>query len=221
MYYIINGSIRYQTENKTVAAQAGDAVLIRKDSNYTAFFEMPETVDYLINFDSDGEVFLKEDGNFVLFHQKNPAAFLSDITHLVECVNRYGKGNQCLLSAYFFLLLADLFTPPAANKTTSETVRIVEEDTAFALGEKELARKSGMSLSTFRRNFFSVTGMNPSEYRNALKISRAKTLLSEGNENVEQIAEQLGFCDGVYFSRFFKKRTGFSPSAYRKHSRSL
>ena len=39
--------------------------------------------------------------------------------------------------------------------------------------------------------------------------------LSDGSESIERIAELLGFCDGAYFSRFFKRQTGLSPSAYR------
>lgn len=34
---------------------------------------------------------------------------------------------------------------------------------------------------------------------------------------VSTLAFELGFTDPAYFCRFFKRRTGFSPSAYRRH----
>lgn len=36
--------------------------------------------------------------------------------------------------------------------------------------------------------------------------------------NSNEIATTLGFEDAAYFSRFFKRETGYSPIHYRKHS---
>ena len=215
LFCVVSGSARYRNENADVTAMPGDALLIRKNSCYTAYFEMPETVDYLINFDCDGDIFSGCTADFVVFRPKRSDEFLSNVAHLVECMNRGGNARHCLAKAHFYTLLDALFLPTDDGKELSEVVRAAENDTAFALGEKELARSVGMSVSTFRRNFFSATGMNPSEYRNALRTAKAKSLLSDGSESIERIAELLGFCDGAYFSRFFKRQTGLSPSAYR------
>jgi AraC family transcriptional activator of pobA len=34
--------------------------------------------------------------------------------------------------------------------------------------------------------------------------------------SVEDIAREIGFDDPAYFSRFFRKRTGVSPAAWRQ-----
>ncbi len=48
-----------------------------------------------------------------------------------------------------------------------------------------------------------------------LIASEAKRLLIYENLTIKEIAFQLGFNDPFYFSNFFKKHTGLSPSAFR------
>lgn len=47
------------------------------------------------------------------------------------------------------------------------------------------------------------------------KVERAKILLNQNDLSVTQIAFRLGFENPYYFSNFFKKHTGVSPSNYR------
>lgn len=44
-----------------------------------------------------------------------------------------------------------------------------------------------------------------------------KVDLQHTSENISEIAGAFGFKDMGYFSRFFKKRTGYSPNDYRKN----
>lgn len=52
------------------------------------------------------------------------------------------------------------------------------------------------------------------DYVNRLRIKDAKMHLREGKLNITQISQALGFSSIHYFSRIFKKYTGFSPAAY-------
>lgn len=40
-------------------------------------------------------------------------------------------------------------------------------------------------------------------------------LLSDPHLSVTEIAEQLGFADQSYLTRFFRRHTGMSPKAFR------
>lgn len=79
----------------------------------------------------------------------------------------------------------------------------------------ELAGMSSMSEEYFIRFFRKELGESPHSYMLSRKIERAQLLLTVGNMPVKLIALNLGFDDCSYFSRLFKKRTGFTPQQYR------
>ncbi len=77
------------------------------------------------------------------------------------------------------------------------------------------AREYGLSLSTFMRRWRERFPVPPGEYLLALRISEAGRLLAETNDPIQAVAAQCGFYEPAYFSRFFARRIGMSPTAYR------
>lgn len=63
--------------------------------------------------------------------------------------------------------------------------------------------------------FKKETGFSIIEYFNKLKIEEAKKLIVERADSLTEIALKLGFEDYNYFSRLFKKHTGYSPKQYQ------
>lgn len=80
---------------------------------------------------------------------------------------------------------------------------------------KELAGRSGMGYSLFRRRFRECTGLSPLAYQLSLRVWRAKRLLRETGDSIAEIAGALGFRSQAYFARFFRKAAGVSPSGWR------
>jgi YesN/AraC family two-component response regulator len=58
--------------------------------------------------------------------------------------------------------------------------------------------------------------MTPVEYLIRHRIGKAASLFKEENLSVGEVSEMTGFADSNYFSRQFKKKTGFSPREYKK-----
>ena len=63
-----------------------------------------------------------------------------------------------------------------------------------------------------------VTGKTAGELIDEMVIKEAKVLLSNQLFNVSQVANELQFSDQSFFGKFFKKKTGISPSVYRSCS---
>lgn len=61
-----------------------------------------------------------------------------------------------------------------------------------------------------------ITGFSASYWIHHEILLEAKRLLAFSEKDVRQIAWDLGYEDDAYFSRFFKKNTGSTASAFRK-----
>ncbi|QTN30988.1 helix-turn-helix domain-containing protein [Akkermansiaceae bacterium] len=80
----------------------------------------------------------------------------------------------------------------------------------------ELASIAHMSSRSFLRIFRSATGTSPLAWMLGQRINRACMLLRNTDKPVTEIALDVGFNDSNYFSRQFRKATGFSPRDYRR-----
>jgi len=65
---------------------------------------------------------------------------------------------------------------------------------------------------TVKRDF----DMSVNQLITKLRVEKATQLLHSEQRSISEIAAQVGIPDFNYFSKVFKKATGFSPSAYRK-----
>ena len=80
---------------------------------------------------------------------------------------------------------------------------------------EKYAAMCSVSNAYFYRCFRAWAGQSPVEYRNALRLSHAETMLRNTDMQVKEIAETVGFEDPFYFCRVFAKRYGVSPKKYR------
>ena len=76
------------------------------------------------------------------------------------------------------------------------------------------AEHVGIHASSLRRLFHIHLRMSPKQYLDRVRFQEAKNLLQQG-ALVKQVARTLGFENQSQFSRFFKKRSNFTPKAYR------
>lgn len=72
-----------------------------------------------------------------------------------------------------------------------------------------------LSRTYLCRIFKEGTGTSPIDYWIDLKMKEAKKLIREGNYNITQISEYLGYSSIHHFTRMFKRHTGLSPNAYK------
>lgn len=77
----------------------------------------------------------------------------------------------------------------------------------------------GLSRASLFRLFQKNINTSPVDYIIHLKIKKATNLLCKTDLSIKSIAFSLGFSDPLYFSRFFKRYTGFTPSYCRKNKR--
>lgn len=84
---------------------------------------------------------------------------------------------------------------------------------------QDVAGEVGMSQSHFSTVFAQETGITFTQYLTALRIGKAKELLTATAMRSSEIAFAVGYNDAHYFSYLFKKQTGVTPSEYRKSNK--
>ncbi|MBQ3093530.1 MAG: alanine racemase [Clostridia bacterium] len=100
------------------------------------------------------------------------------------------------------------------NDLVERIIAFMEENTFGNLSFADVCRFSAQSATNLKTIFKEVTGMGVMSYYRNLKIEQAKRMLREGDGNITQIADRLGYTSVHYFSRYFKRVTGMTPSEY-------
>jgi AraC family transcriptional regulator of arabinose operon len=106
--------------------------------------------------------------------------------------------------------------PPRADVSVINVTRFMREHAQETLSNRQLAERVRMHPSSFTRWFKRQLGTTPHAWLTARKLERACSLLRYTPLSIEQVSEQLGFCDRFHFSRVFRRHRGCSPSAFRK-----
>jgi len=83
-------------------------------------------------------------------------------------------------------------------------------------GLPELAKIAHYSDSHFCTTFHKRIGMTYTQYLNILKTEYAEKLLLSTDMKVTDISYESGFASHATFLRLFRRKTGVSPSEYRK-----
>jgi transcriptional regulator GlxA family with amidase domain len=69
---------------------------------------------------------------------------------------------------------------------------------------------------TLKRRFKIATGSSLIEHLQNLRVEEAKHLLEVVDMSVDEISYDVGYEDPSFFRRLFKRRTGLTPSQYRR-----
>ncbi|MFC0215080.1 helix-turn-helix domain-containing protein [Paenibacillus chartarius] len=83
---------------------------------------------------------------------------------------------------------------------------------------EQTAEYVNLSPFYFSKLFKLQTGETFIDYITRLRINEAKRLLELEELSFKEICYEVGYNDPSYFSRIFKKTTGFTPSEYRQQS---
>ncbi len=80
----------------------------------------------------------------------------------------------------------------------------------------DVVRASGVSRTLLQRKFQKALQRTPLEEVHRQKIELAIELLRITTFNMDEIAEKCGLADQAQFTKLFRKKTGTTPSAFRK-----
>lgn len=74
----------------------------------------------------------------------------------------------------------------------------------------------GVSPKKLAHTIFKHTGKNPSEWIDDFTLIEAKKMIRTMDMTIQEISYDLNFATPSHFTKFFKKKTGMTPSEYRE-----
>ncbi len=83
------------------------------------------------------------------------------------------------------------------------------------LSVKEISDYVHMSSTYICTLFKGETGFTLNQYITLFRMDKAKELLSDPKYKISDISEKVGYSDGNYFGKSFKKAVGMTPGEYR------
>lgn len=117
----------------------------------------------------------------------------------------------------------EYFEETREEKTAPEnsTILLIEEYIGAnymkeGLSVKDISAHVFLSASYVCTVFKNETGKTLSQYITDYRMEKAKQLLADPRFRISDISSQVGYSDGNYFGKSFKKHTGMTPSEYRE-----
>ena len=107
------------------------------------------------------------------------------------------------------------------NSTLQSFLKILEENYHRPVGVDFYAEKLFMSARNLNLICKQILQQTVTEIIETRKLIEAKNQLTHSDKNISEIGFDLGFNEKAYFTNVFKKRTGQTPSEFRKEMKQL
>ena len=106
----------------------------------------------------------------------------------------------------------DIYNEPALN-----IIKYINEHyNSYDLSLEDISKNTFLTPAYICVIFKDYTGKTVNKYITEYRIIQAKELLKDSNIKMNDIALKVGYKDGNYFAKIFKKETGYTPSEYRR-----
>lgn len=122
-----------------------------------------------------------------------------------------------------FLNISDLRYPEEAEgKDKSDfymdkAIRYLQKNYQKDLSLTDCAENVGISPYYLSHLFPEQSGKTFIEYLSWIRIEEAKRLIQETDMTIKELGEKVGYQNTTYFSKVFKRMTGYTVSEYRKN----
>ena len=143
----------------------------------------------------------------------------SKLDGLISRFRQTGSKDAALLEQIIEMIRV-LPKTKAETYPVIERIKIyIEEHLTEDVSVAAIAETMRMSVYYLAHLFRTVTGTTVIEYRNELRLTKAKLMLIHTDAPIGQIAADTGFSSASYFTEVFSRSEKIPPSEYRRYHR--
>ena len=212
--YLAEGDCVYSFSNEEFSFKDGAVVYLPFNSTHNLTVTSEKLLFYRIDFTI-------KIGEEVALFSNTPIKITDNATpECIDAINQLSKEvfieeNTILKTENLCRIFNSLQkNQELHHKKIAPAIKYIHEHFNEEIDCTKLSELCFLGTSRFYELFRHELGLTPLEYRNQIIVRQAKFLLSGDDISVKEIAFSLGFQSVAYFSRFFKKHTGYSPSEY-------
>jgi len=145
----------------------------------------------------------------LLFYFENPSLVNDEILilKLKEIILLLSQTQE---AETIQVILSQLFSP-----STYTFKQIIAANLFAQISVEELAQKTNLSVSSFKREFKKLYDDSPANYMKTKRLEKATELLLVSDERITEIAYNCGFNDLANFTKSFHDKHGMTPTNYR------
>lgn len=142
---------------------------------------------------------------------------IEQIIRLISEANEWGEIKSALTDFFQEAVLQERIEENSTGGILIQRAKqMIQEFYSEGITLEETARKLHVSVEHLSTTFKKETGFTFSETIRKYRILKVKSLLTETDLKLNQIADMVGYSDPKYMSKVFKEEEGVLPAEYRK-----
>ena len=218
--FMLEGEMLVDITGQSFLCRGGQFLLI-PDNTPFAIHHFRDLIGYIGSFPLS---FLKDTsypcltGGKPVFHTFwfDEAAFVAEIMDRINAA--CARGDDGYIVRAFDLILYGLKTPAKekAHPVVSRFMEMLFDRQQVTDTVSGYAGRLEISPSYLNKLVRSQTRHSAMDWVEIARVNWAKNLLREGKLSIAEISKAIGVDDASYFTRFFRKVTGYTPSEFRK-----
>ncbi len=239
LFYVVDGSGLFKIKDQDFTVQTDDLVIVNAHLLHTESSKDAHPLEYIV-LGIDGmslKTLQKKEGlgREELFIKQNYRKQRQEILFYLNSILKEAAAKNehyeliChnLLEALILQLTRTtkshvvLSADDTPNQDSAYIKKYIDVHYADDLDLDTLAAATYTNKYYLSHNFKKSYGISPINYLIEKRISVAKFLLETTEYSITQVAEIAGYNSNSYFSQIFKRRTGQTPSHYRKTNKAV
>ena len=215
--YFMEGEALIEIDNKKYLLGAGQLILVPEHKSiYIHHFK--NCVGFNGRFTID---FLK-DPSYPVLRTQNPVVqsfWFEDAVFMGSLMKRmlvaYDDKDKAFLQSGLDLILGQLRPGGKIAIVPEKFLQLVFDRNKIPMSVSEYASMLNVTANYLNKTVKNHTHRTAIDWIEIARLNLAKQLLKDSSIPIVDVAFRTGLADQSYFSRFFKKKTGLSPSQFR------